>query len=80
MHPANDPHPPRPPPGTWLRAVLTLADGRTLELTLPGAVAGGICACDAPPDGLPSLTVIEPGRRRRGTLAAIFSPGPQQAP
>lgn len=81
MHPANDPPPPRSAPETWLRAVLTLADGRALELTLPGAVAGSVSACDAPPDGIPSLTLIEPGRRRRGSLAGLFGqPAPREDP
>lgn len=71
--PANKP----PPPtrlGTWLRAILQLADGAHVELRLPGAVAVSAASYQPEPDEAPSITLTTPtGARRRGRLGQLFA-------
>lgn len=69
--PANTPPPRR---GTWLRAVVTMADGSTVELRIPGCVAGSVGTYDPVDAGEePSIVRVEPGgRRRRGGLGTIL--------
>lgn len=64
-------------PGSWLLCTVQLADGRTLELQLPAAVAGSVSTCDPPPDGNPSLTLVTvDGSRRRGRLQQLLGGRP----
>ena len=73
MTAANTPTSSTPPRrGSWIRAIVTLADGRKVELILDGAVAGAVSTCAPPADGSPSLTVVVGGQRRRGRLNQIL--------
>lgn len=68
FRPANE----LPRRGIWVRVVIDLADGSTVELTLPRAVAGAVAGYSPSPGEEPSLVLIRSGQRRRARLGALF--------
>lgn len=66
------PAPARTSPGTWIRAVLILADGSRVELRLPGVIAGSVGSYAPQEPEPPSHTVTKNGLRRRGRLTDLL--------
>lgn len=78
---ANDPSDaptttaPRRGGGAWLRAEITLSDGRRIEIRIPAAVSGSVSSYTPEEGEVPSIVMEDAeGRTRRGRLTQLFGP------
>lgn len=76
--PANNPPSttaPRRGGGAWLRAEITLSDGRRLEIRIPAAVSGSVSSYDPEEGEVPSIVMEDAsGKTKRGRLTQLFGP------